>query len=124
MMVVAIGLMVVLYPISPILAPLPVLIRYGSIPGVVLIRHGSIPGAVLESVKLSIVERGGEVKGDDGDGIGEGVWYGSCDRYGSIPVAALIRYGSNPGAVAYSVKWGIVDGAGDGGGGSGRGMMR
>ena len=58
MMVVVIGLVVVLYPISPTLAPLPVLIRYGSIPGVVLIKHGSIPGAVLESVKLSIVERG------------------------------------------------------------------
>ena len=58
MLVVAIGLMVVLYPISPTLAPLPVLIRYGSIPCVVPIRHGSIPGAVLESVKLSIVERG------------------------------------------------------------------
>ena len=38
MMLLTIGLMVVLYPISPTLAPLPVLIRYGSIPGVVLIR--------------------------------------------------------------------------------------
>ena len=94
MMVVVIGLVVVLYPISPTLAPLPVLIRYGSIPCVVPIRHGSIPGAVLESVK--------------------GVWYGSCDRYGSIPVAVLIRYGLNPGAVAETVKWGIVDWARDG----------
>ena len=54
-MAVVIGLAVVLYPISPTLAPLPVLIRYGSIPGVVLIRHGSIPGVVLESVKLSTI---------------------------------------------------------------------
>ena len=38
----------------------------------------------------------------------EGVWYGSCDN-GSIPVAVLIRYGSNPGAVAESVKWCIVE---------------
>ena len=58
-----------LYPISPSLAPLPVLnrygpipsavlIRYGSIPGAVLIRYGSIPGAVSGSVKWGIVEGG------------------------------------------------------------------
>ena len=40
-------------------------------------------------------------------------------RYGSIPSAVLILYGSIPGAVAESVKWGIVKG-GDGGGGSER----
>ena len=52
------GVMVVLvlYSISHTLAPLPVLIRYGSISGAVRIRYGSIPGAVPESVKWGIVE--------------------------------------------------------------------
>ena len=60
--VVAVGevmVVLVLYSNSPTLAPLPVLIRYGSIPGAVLIRYGSIPSAVLESVKWGIVEGGG-----------------------------------------------------------------
>ena len=54
------GVMVVLvlYSISPTLAPLPVLIRYVWISGAVRIRYGSIPGAVPESVKWGIVEVG------------------------------------------------------------------